>query len=319
MAEHSIGLLFLPDARALPGISAENVAWLAGRFPGIEWRLAESEDDFLRQLPEADLASVFRFKKEWLDSAPKLRLLSTPAAGKDWVEVRSKPGLEVAFGAFHGENMAETAVGLILAFSRGIKASLDRQSAEPWARGAVSRTMRPLRGSTAVIVGFGNIGKWVGVLLKPFGVRVIGVNRSNVHRPEWFGKEDAVVPLSRLDAVLPEADHVVMVLPGEASSEKVLDERRLALLPGTAFVYNIGRGNAIDERALVRALHEGRVAGAGLDVFEQEPLPADSPIRSCPNVILMPHVSAFGPNYLELYFREFAQTVERLFPGSPGK
>lgn len=224
----------------------------------------------------------------------------------------------MTFGSFHGENMAETAVGLVLAFCRGIKASLDRQAGEAWAREEITRTMRPLRGGTAVIVGFGNIGKWVGLLLKPFGVRVIGVNRTSVHRPEWMGAEDTVVPLSRLDAVLPEADHLLVVLPGEKSSEKVIDEKRLALLPDTSFVYNIGRGNAIDEQALAKALHEGTIAGAGLDVYEKEPLPADSPIRSCPNVILMPHVSAFGPNYLDLYLREFVQTVEGLFPESSG-
>ncbi len=314
MRDRPIGLIYLPGANALPQWEAKPTAVLAKRFPGIDWRVAADSADFRRQLSEAAIAAVYVFKEKWLADAPKLRLVSTPAAGKDWIEVRSRPGLEVRFGSFHGENMAETVAGLMLAFSRGIKTSLDHQAADPWARETVTATMRPLRGSTALILGFGHIGKWIGRVLKPFGLRLIGVNRTDLTRPEWLDAEDQVRNRDELDELLPQTDHLIVVLPGEASSEKVIDARRLALLPSTAFVYNVGRGNAIDEAALADALKSGKVAGAGLDVFEQEPLPADAVIRTCPNTILMPHVSAFGPNYLDLYLRELVRIVEGLFP-----
>ncbi len=312
-------LLSLPAHNGLPGVTDEQLRYLNERAPGVEWLVRPTEAELIRDLPDADIAAVYWFKREWLEWAGRLKLLSTPAAGKDWVEVRSRPGLVVVFGTFHGELMAETVAGMMLAFTRGIKASLDRQAGEPWARVEIANAMRPLRGSRVTILGFGHIGKWMGKMLKPFGVRLNGVNRRDVSRPDYFDMDDGVFAIAELDRLLPGTDHLVVVLPGGAESEKIIDARRLALLPRTAYIYNVGRGNAVDSPALVRALRAGELAGAGLDVYDVEPLPADHPIRSCPNVILMPHVSAFGPNYMDLYFRELAGKVAELFPGCAAK
>ncbi len=306
-----LGLVFVPHVNGLPGMEERHFAYLrreAGRW---EWREAADKEDFGGQLPEAEVALVWSFSSKWSDRAVKLRLLSTPSAGRELIRVTPRPGLEVRFGAFHGELMAETTLGLILAFTRGIKDCIERNN-RGWARTEVAAAMRPLRGSHAAILGFGHIGKWIGRLLKPFGVRLTGVNRSNLAQPDYFEAGDRVAPLTELDAVLPDVDHFILALPGTTGTDSLVDARRLALLPCTAFVYNIGRGNAIDLAALTRALRAGALAGAGLDVFPEEPLPEDAPIRDCPTALLMPHVSAFAPNYMDLYVRELAPELRRL-------
>lgn len=313
-------LLHLPTAGALPGLSRANVMRLRRELPSVEWVECADDASFQARLPECSGAVVWDFLPEWLERAPKLSLVSTPAAGRDWVLVRPRPGLAVEFGTFHGELIAETVLGLMLAFARGIRHGMEVQRATPWARAEVAAGMRSLRGASAVVLGFGHIGKWIGRLLKPMGIRVTGVNRRDLERPEYFDAGDTVVSIDELDVVLPEADHLVLALPGGGDTDKIIDARRLALLPERAVVYNIGRGNSIDMPALVAALRSGAIAGAGLDVFDEEPLPAGAPIRTCPNVVLMPHVSAFAPNYMDLYINKLLPLVHRhILGGATGE
>ena len=111
--------------------------------------------------------------------------------------------------------------------------------------------------------------------------------------------------LERLDALLPTADHLILALPATPETDGLVDAARLARLPLRAAVYNVGRGNVLDESALARALVRGRLRAACLDVFRQEPLPANSPLRTAPNILLMPHASAIAPEYLDLFLDEF--------------
>lgn len=305
--------IFLPGDSGLPEMEERHVESLRRGLPGIDWTWCRSRDEFRRELPGSAIALVWLFKSEWLAEAPDLRLVATPAAGKDWIRVEPTPDRKVWFGTFHGELMAETAVGLVLTFCRGVKASLDCQVAEPWARERVAATMRPLRGSRALILGFGHIGKWIGRLLKPFGVTVTGVNRSDLSRPDYFGNNDAVITLAELEKELPRTDHLILALPGGSGTDGVIDAARLGLLPKGAYVYNLGRGNSIVMDDLAAVLQSGRIAGAGLDVYDREPLPTDAAIRRRPNVILMPHVSAFAPNYMDLFVNELIGRIAAEF------
>ena len=106
-------------------------------------------------------------------------------------------------------------------------------------------------------------------------------------------------------------------MPSGSSTDRILNGERLKRLPAHAWVYNFGRGNAIDEDALAKALEEGIVAGAGLDVFAQEPLAVDSPLRHAPNILLMPHSSAFSPNYMDLFVKEFVARFQKRFDMAP--
>lgn len=312
-----LGLAYIPAAGGLPGIEPRHMERLAAAVPALDWKLCRDKEEMASLLPNARVALVWAFSSSWNDRAGALEVISTPAAGRELIRAAPRPGLDIVFGSFHGELMAETLVGLILAQVRCIRMSMAIMHEQAWPRDIVGAAMRPLKGSRVVIVGFGHIGKWAGKLLKPFGVRLTGVNRTNLERPDYFDSGDEALPLSRLDEALPKADHLVVVLPGEASSAGVIDARRLGLLPEHAYVYNIGRGNAVDLEALTDLLLAGRLAGAGLDVFPEEPLPMDSRIRKCPTAILLPHVCAFAPNYFDLYLDELLPRLKKVNAGDP--
>ncbi len=269
-----------------------------------------SEEEFLVALPKATVVCTWVFKQEWFAMAPKLWLVSTPAAGKDFFSVEWPAGMEHWNGSFHGEFMAETAVAMILGMTRGLLQTVTTFAADPWPRSQVDAIARPLRGSRVTICGFGSIGRWTGKLLKPFGVHIWGVSQHSGHTvPEFFDSEDALMTTDQVDELLPQTDHLLLVLPRSAETNDFLDARRLALLPSHATVTNIGRGNAIDEEALVAVLSSGKLAGACLDVTAVEPLPADSPMRKCPNLWIMPHASTFSHSYLDAYAKEFAKRL----------
>ncbi len=135
------------------------------------------------------------------------------------------------------------------------------------------------------------------------GMRISGVRRHPAPETEIPGVY--VVPLAELDALLPSADFLVLALPGTAETDGILDVRRMSLLPAACVVCNVGRGRAIDEDALADALRAGRLRAACLDVFRAEPLPADSSLRSCPNLFAFPHSSAIAPEYLDLFLDEY--------------
>ncbi len=271
---------------------------------------AEAENNFIEELPDTDVAVVWHFEQSWFELAPNLKILATPAAGKDFFTVDLPETVEKVHGGFHGQIMAESVVAMILACARGILAAHSWQRRDPWARLQIASQMRALRDQHVVILGFGSIGEWVARLLKPFGVRITGIKRTVGDKPDYFGPRDRVVSVDLLDSMLTEADHLVMVLPSGNSTDKILDARRLSLLPKRCYLHNVGRGNSIDEDALAHCLREGGISGACLDVFSKEPLPTNNPLLSCPNVLLMPHVSAIGEQYIPLFMEELAGVIQ---------
>lgn len=298
-------------------VTAEQADRLQNMLPsGTQVRRCLSKEEFLTALPEANVAVVWRFDQQWLETAPKLQLLATPSAGQEYLAFEPPSGLRILFGAFHGEIMAETVLGMVLGLSRGLlkhARELSPPRNELWPRESYSGQLTRLRGSHMVILGFGKIGEWVARYAKAFGARITGIRRKPASaRPDFFEKSDRVLGMDALDSVLPEADHLVMVLPATPETDKVMDARRLALLPQTAFLYNVGRGNSIDEKALAEALRAGRIRGAALDVCAVEPLPAESMLRTAPNCYIYPHVSALAPDYLDIFFDELVEEISSL-------
>ncbi|MDE7261191.1 MAG: D-2-hydroxyacid dehydrogenase [Oscillospiraceae bacterium] len=148
--------------------------------------------------------------------------------------------------------------------------------------------IRSITGSHVVILGTGDIGSHTARRMKALGASVTGLCRSGKSGEPAF---DRVLPVSGLDSVLPTADLLIMALPATAETAGILSRERIALLPPSAYVINVGRGSAIDQEALTEALRARRLAGAALDVMVPEPLPADHPLWECPNTILTPHIS----------------------------
>ena len=263
----------------------------------------KGERSFLRELPKATHAIVWNFKKEWFARAPRLKVLATPAAGQEFVPTEGPRGVKIHFGGFHGEIMAESVAAFVLAWSRGFFRPELRES--PWPRNELSGVCSDVAGTRAVIAGFGKVGRAIGAKLETLGVSVAGITRHGI----FAGGEK--VSGRRLDELLADADWFVLALPSTTRTDDFLSASMIAKLPRRCVVVNVGRGNAIDEKALCAALKSRRLAGAYLDVRKHEPSASvlESPgyvqeLADLPNCVVMPHSAAFSPRYLERCIRE---------------
>ena len=161
-------------------------------------------------------------------------------------------------------------------------------------------------------IGAGSIGKQIAQKARAFHMHIIGIKR----HPDIKSKEfDEIHGREALENCLARADHVALALPGNPETDHIIGAAQFKAMKPTAYIYNVGRGNSIDENALADALKRGTIAGAGLDVFEREPLPMETPLRHFDNIILSPHASAIAPIYLDLAMKEFVQNIERYLSG----
>jgi phosphoglycerate dehydrogenase-like enzyme len=186
----------------------------------------------------------------------------------------------------NGEPVGQTAVCGLLMLARGFPRWLDAQRRRAWEPMRGAAVPCDLRGQTVAIVGLGTIGATVARLCQALGMRVIGLRRSPLRAGDPV---DEMHSLPALPAVLPRCDWIVLACPHTDETHHLLNARTLALLPKGARVINVARGGCVDEPALIAALGSGHLGGAYLDVFEKEPLPADSPLWDMPNVIVSPH------------------------------
>jgi phosphoglycerate dehydrogenase-like enzyme len=293
--------------------SEENRKRLQKALPDAEIHVCSSKEEFQKKLMQTEIVLIWNMKQEWLEKAFKLKWIVTPAAGRDYFRITPPEGVDIDYCSFHGELIGETVIAMMLAEVRGIRATLEFSKGDPWPRKRIGRHMRPLRGSHLVVLGFGHIGGWIARLAKPFGVKITGVKRTPALPPRWFEAGDSIISIDSLDSVLPYTDHLALALPGGDETTDLIDKKRINLLPPHAVIYNIGRGNAIDEQALFDALQSNRLQAAYLDVVKTEPLPSDSLLRHCHNCIIMPHASAIAPNYLDLFIDEFVEKYKKKF------
>lgn len=269
---------------------------------------ARSETAFLKSLPQATHALVWQFRSEWFARAPHLKVLATPAAGREFVPERGPKGVRIHFGHFHGRYMAETVAAFMLAWCRGFFRLQEKGIADdPWPRSWLSDKCSVVKGTKAVIFGYGNVGRAIGAKLEVLGVNVTGVTRHGVF---CGGKSKSAGAMS-LSAFLKAADWVILALPSTTGTDDFLDAKLLRKLSRRCVVINVGRGNAIDERALYEALATGRLAGAYLDVRKHEPSATvlESPgfvseLRDLPNFVSTPHSAAFDNGYLTSFIQE---------------
>jgi phosphoglycerate dehydrogenase-like enzyme len=278
-------------------------------LPGVRFLFCSSREEFLQALSEAEVVAAWIFRQEWLELAPKLRRIISPTAGAEWFPIRPPAGVSLEFSRFHGQVMAETVLGMMLGHARGLFAARVLLAGNPWPRAELEPHLRTLRGSSLTVLGFGQVGQRIARLAKALGPRITALRREAGGSPAWFGPGDRLLAASELERVLPDTDHLVLCLPATPQTELILDGRRLELLPAHAGIYNVGRGNAVDEQALAAWLGQRPLAQACLDVFREEPLPADSPLRARPNCLILPHLSAICPQFLDLFVEEL---IERL-------
>lgn len=282
------------------------------------------------RLPEADCArldiaffsgDVFPdYSRQFFSAvrkAPGLNWLHVFNAGVDhpiYAEMLARGVRLTTSSGSTAEPIAQTAIAGLLALARNFPRWLDNQRRHVWNPMQGPDVPRDLRGQTALVLGLGSIGGEIARLARALGLHVIGVRRG-ARKPG--DAVDELHPPQRLSELLPRADWLVIACPLTAETRGMIDSERLALLPHGARVINIARGELVDEGALIAGLRTGHLGGAYLDVFKQEPLPADSPLWDMPNVFVTPHNSAAASGNEARVRAIFLDNLERWARGAP--
>ncbi len=279
--------------------------------------------------PEAEVLYTFHLPADALEAAPRLRWLQLHSAGADHLLDHPMMQSDVAIttvSGIHATPIAEYVFASILAYRWQVPLWTHCQREARWPSGRWNLYTRPeLRGSTLGIVGYGSIGREVGRLGQAFGMRVLALRRSTGRAEQGYsvegtGDSAGAIPArfyspEALHEMLSECDYVVVALPLTPQTVHFIGEAELRAMKPTAYLVNIARGAVVDEATLVRALREGWIAGAGLDVFEQEPLPPESPLWKLENVLISPHVAGFTPRYDERATALFVENLGRYLAG----
>ncbi len=264
--------------------------------------------------PDADVMVGWAVPREVVQRAARLRWIHSTAAGVDQLlhpEVIQRGTLVTGSRGIHATSISEHVLALALAHSRRLPQAIRHQAARRWDR--ASTMGWELAGQTMGILGLGAIGRALAARAAALGMRVIGTKRTPAALP---GVERVLGP-DGLEEVLRDSDVLVIILPLTAETRGLIGARELALMKPTAFLINVARGAVVSERALIEALRAGRLAGAGLDVFEREPLPQDSPLFGMEQVIMTPHVSGAVPGYYDRAIPLFCENLRRYLAGEP--
>ena len=267
---------------------------------------------------DAEVYFGFGIPRDLFVEARKLRWVHSAAAGVGSAlhdEMRASDVVLTNSAGIHAIPIAEYAVAGILHFLRGLDVAIDQQRQAKWDKAFFVADDAPLREMDtvrALIVGTGGLGAETGRRLAALGARVTGVRRRvELGPPPGF---DRVIPLSEIDAALPEHDVVVLAAPLTGDTAGLLTAARLDLLPRSSIVVNVARGALVDEVALMERLESGRLRGAVLDVFREEPLAATSPLWHLRQILLTPHISPvspgrFWPRQLDLFLGNWTRYI----------
>jgi len=279
-----------------------------------------TEEAFVRVLPDTEVLFAWGLARRHVEKAERLRWLHTPLAGVDRVLNPELVKSAVRVSSSRGVNsvaVAEHALALLLALTRGVADSVRAQAAGRWEQEALYERKPPLEelgGKLLGILGLGDIGRELAKRGAALGMRVWGLTRTARPRPAHVEK---LFTAGKEDMLLRNADVLVLALPLTRATHGLIGERRLRRMKPTAVLVNIGRGELVQESALLRALREGWIAGAGLDVFATEPLPAASPLWTAPRLVMTPHVAGTHPNYMAKSADLFLQNLRRYAAGEP--
>ncbi len=299
-------------------IPDEQVARLRHTFPDIKFLLVRHEGDATAAIADADVAFTWRLTPELLHVAGRLRWVHTSAvaAGTLMLPELAARGVQVTNSrGIQSGSMADHAMGMLLALARKLHLCVRAQADARWIQGEVQAERAPwtLAGRQMAIVGTGTVGTAIATRARAFGTHVVGVRRhTDRPRPPAF---NVVVGVEALHDALRASDVLVLALPLTVLTRRLIGARELALLPPHGIVINVGRGQLLDDEALVAALDAGRIGGAGLDVFAHEPLEPASPYWRLPNVIVSPHISGFRADHWDAVIALFEDNLRRFLQG----
>ena len=306
--------------RMLPPQTPTTRAWatrLAGALPDLSIVVAETEADGARAVGDAD-AAFGTMPDAMLGKARRLRWLqapqAAPPAGYYTQTLIAHPVIVTNFREIYNDHIGAHIMAFVLAFARGLHDYIPRQLRREWRPEPLDTGVVHLPGATALIVGVGGIGAEAARLAAAFGMHVIGVDARRREAPPGVLKLDGP---DALDSLLPLADFVILTVPHTPATEGFMNRARFRRMKRTAFFINIGRGRTTRLDDLVEALRAGEIAGAGLDVFEQEPLPAEHPLWAMPGVLITPHTAGHGPHLDDRRFEILLDNCRRFLAGQP--
>ncbi|QTH43952.1 D-2-hydroxyacid dehydrogenase [Cohnella sp. LGH] len=305
----------MPTLLMLFQLKPDQLEQVRRRIP--EWTIVSARDSEITEEQYRDAEIVLGWDSAMttsFDSAVNLKWVQTTSAGVDKLpldRLRESGAALTSASGIHPISMTETLFAMLLAFSRNLHHAIRRQSDSEW---RASERYSQLAGKTIGIVGVGAIGTEMARLAKAFGMTTLGVRKSA--RP--VDVVDEMYGMDQLGDVLSRSDMVVNVLPYTEETHHIFNAEKFAAMKTDALFFNFGRGASVDTAALVAALEQGEIGGAGLDVFEEEPLPADHPLWPMDNVIITPHIGGWTDNYKALVTDIFLENLDAyLSTGQP--
>lgn len=304
-----------PSVTVFGAGAEDNLPGLSDIREQAELRFATSEKELAGIIADTEILIGWDFRagvlKRLWPKAQRLRWVHWAGAGVDAALFPAFCDSDVILTNARGifdRPMAEYVLGLILCFAKGFPSTVRSQSRKHWD----FRLTECINGKTALLVGVGSIGREIGTLLSAAGMRLIGVGRSARSNDALFGN---IHPLSDLNHLLGQADYVINITPSTPDTRGLFSKERFASMKPSARFINVGRGDAVDQQALVASLREDVIAGAALDVFAEEPLPTTSPLWELDNVIVSPHMSGDIADSHAALVSQFIENLHRFMRG----
>lgn len=271
-----------------------------------------------REIEDADVVIAWSIKPEQFRCHRKLKWIHSPAAAVHQLmfkELVESPVLVTNAREVHGPVVAEHILAVMFALAKRLPSAMRYQRDRVWAQSKIweeSPTVRELNGATTVMLGMGTIGREFTARARALGVKVLAVRE---HPEKGTAGADEVFPVTQLENVLPRADYVVLGTPLTPATRGIMNAARISRMRKDAYLINVGRGPLVDDAALIAALRERRIAGASLDVFVDEPLPADSTYWDLENCLVTPHIAAITEKLWERHYALITNNLKRFLGG----
>jgi phosphoglycerate dehydrogenase-like enzyme len=278
-----------------------------------------------------DVLFTLRVPDELMKRSPQLRWIQLMSAGADHILkglLAERKTIAVTTGSgVAASTIAEYTIASMLAWAHVLPITMRAQIDREWKRTGFM-DIEPMRGKTLGVIGYGSIGRETARIAQALGMEVLALKRNPNERrdsgwnPPGVGDPEGTIPRrwygpEQCQQILHEADYITLTLPSTAQTRGFIGRNEIAAMRPNAYIVNVGRGEVIDQAALIEALRENRIAGAGLDVFEREPLESESALWDLENVILTPHVSGGFKNYFGVCCELFAANLQRFRAGQP--